>query len=341
MAQQIDKNYIEVLQDITNDIYRSRVSVARTVNSETMNLYLRIGQTITDRKLVEGYGKGVVERLSIDLKSEFPQMGLSPRQLWDMKKFYERYKDADQKLRQAVAVLPWGHNLLIMSKTSGSEEALHYAVKAASLGWSRDIMLNYIKADDYSLSQSQPKSHNFDKTLPAEIVIQADEMIKSRYNLGFLGAIGAVAELELERKLVEKIKTFILELGSGFTFIGNQYVLEYNNKEYKIDMLFYNRQVRSLVALELKIGEFKPEYIGKMNVYLTLLDRQMKLADENPSIGIILCADRDHVDVEIALQDVNKPIGVAEYQLQLPKEELKQLIAKEITEFKEIDTEDK
>ncbi len=341
MAQQIDKNYIEVLQGITNDIYRSRVSVARTVNSETMNLYLRIGQTITDRKLVEGYGKGVVERLSIDLKSEFPQMGLSSRQLWDMKKFYERYKDADQKLRQAVAVLPWGHNLLIMSKTSSSEEALHYAVKAASLGWSRDIMLNYIKADDYSLSQSLPKSHNFDKTLPAEIVTQADEMIKSRYNLGFLGAIGAVAELELERKLVEKIKTFILELGSGFTFIGNQYVLEYNNKEYKIDMLFYNRQVRSLVALELKIGEFKPEYVGKMNVYLTLLDRQMKLADENPSIGIILCADRDHVDVEIALQDVNKPIGVAEYQLQLPKEELKQLIAKEIIEFKEIDTEDK
>ena len=148
--------------------------------------------------------------------------------------------------------------------------------------------------------------------------------------MGFLGITEPIKELELENRLIAKIKAFILELGKGFSFIGNQYRLEYNGKEYFVDMLFFHRGLRSLVAIELKIGSFKAEYVGKMNLYLSLLDRLEKGENENPSIGIILCADKDHLDVEIALQDVNKPIGVAEFQLLLPKHELQTMLLSEI-----------
>lgn len=156
------------------------------------------------------------------------------------------------------------------------------------------------------------------------------KQVNRTYNLGFLGITKLVREWELEKRLISKIRAFILELGKGFSFIGNQYRLEYNHKEYFVDMLFFHRGLQSLVAIELKIGSFKPEYVGKMNFYLSLLDRIEKGENENPSIGIILCADKDHLDVEIALQDILKPIGVAEYQLLLPKEALQTLILNEI-----------
>ena len=327
---ELDKIYIDAVSYISNEIKNTKYNVIRKVNTASMELHWKIGEYLSTRKLIEGYGKGVVERLSVDLKNEFPDMGLSPRNLWDMKKFYERYKDANVKLRQAVAELPWGHNLLIMSKTKSTDEALHYAEKTTTLSLSRDMLLNYIKADDYAVSKVLPKSHNFEVALPENIAAQADEMIKSKYNLGFLGVAEKIHELNFEKKLVEKIKHFILELGKGFSYIGNQYHIEYNNKEYVIDMLFFNRHLRSLVAVELKMGEFMPEYVGKMNMYLNLLDMQVKTDDENPSIGIILCASKDNVDVEIALQGINKPIGVAEYQLQLPQQELKEMIRQEL-----------
>ena len=190
--------------------------------------------------------------------------------------------------------------------------------------------------DTYSQAQREIKTHNFDNTLPKVHADYANEVFKSTYNLGFLGITEPVRELELENRLIAKIRAFILELGKGFSFIGNQYRLEYNNKEYFVDMLFFHRGLQSLVAIELKIGSFKAEYVGKMNLYLSLLDRQEKGENENPSIGIILCADKDHLDVEIALQDINKPIGVAEYQLLLPKDKLQSLL---LTEIKAIEQE--
>jgi predicted nuclease of restriction endonuclease-like (RecB) superfamily len=250
-----------------------------------------------------------------------------------MKRFYERYAQADPKLQRCVAVLPWRHILLLLEKTNTDEEVLFYAEKAISLGWSRDILLNYLKADAYQNEKSLPKTHNFKETLPEIVAEQAEEMLKSSYNLGFLGLTQAVRETELEQRLVEKIKQFVLELGKGFTYIGNQHRLEYNQKEYYVDILLYHRGLRCLVALELKIGSFKPEYVGKMNFYLGLLDRLEKQTDENPSIGIILCADKDHLDVEIALQDINKPIGIAEYKLLLPTKELEAIIMNELNHF--------
>jgi len=322
--------YNEILSSCISEIQTARRSIAIKINQGTISVYWSIGKLLSEKVAAEFYGSGVIKKLSIDLKKEFPDMGLSPRNLWDMKKFYERYKTANEKLRRSVAVLPWKHNLLIMSKTSSDEEALFYASKTVKMAWTRDVLLNYIKAKAFLQESSLEKSHNFAATLPENVANYADELLKSSYNLGFLGVTQTIKERELEKRLVEKIKHFILELGKGFSFIGNQYRLEYNEKEYFVDMLFFHRDLKSLVAIELKIGEFQLEYIGKMNFYLTLLDKFERKPDENQPIGIILCADKNHLDVEIALQDVNKPIGVAEYQLLLPKNQLEDLIKKEL-----------
>lgn len=325
-----DSDYNEILRQAVAEIRDARTLIAKQVNSTTNSVYWNLGKLLFEKQLQEGYGSGVVKQLSIDLKSEFPDMGLSPRNLWDMKRFYERYYLADQKLRQAVAVLPWGHNLLLLNKIQTFDEVGFYANEVLTKGWTRDLLLNAIKMDGYARAENQLKTHNFGSTLPDASAEYANEVFKSSYNLGFLGITEPVKELELENRLIAKIRSFVLELGKGFSFIGNQYRLEYNNKEYFVDMLFFHRGLQSLVAIELKIGSFKAEYVGKMNLYLSLLDKLEKGENENSSIGIILCADKDHLDVEIALQDINKPIGVAEYQLLLPKEELQTLVLNEI-----------
>lgn len=330
--------YIEILQQAVAEIQTARITIARQVNTTVNSAYWNIGKLLFEKNIEGGYGSGVVNRLSIDLKEQFPDMGVSPRNLWNMKRLYERYYQEDTKLLQAVAVLPWGHNLLLLDKALSVPETLFYAKECLQKGWSRDMLLNAIKMNTYASRQSQIKSNNFDIALPEAQADYANEVFRSSYNLGFLGITEPIKELELEKRLVAKIKSFILELGRGFTFMGNQYRLEYNNKEYFVDMLFFHRGLRSLVAIELKIGGFKPEYVGKMNMYLSLLDRLERGENENQSIGIILCADRDHLDVEIALQDVNKPIGVAEYQLLLPKEELQTLLLNEIKAIEEEST---
>ena len=336
-----DSEYAQILQQAVSEIQTARTTVARQVNSMVNSAYWNIGKLLFNKNLESGYGSGVVKRLSVDLKEQFPDMGLSPRNLWNMKRLYERYYQEDTKLLQAVAVLPWGHNLLLLDKSLPANEVLFYAQECLQKGSSRDMLLNAIKMNTYAGCQSQIRTNNFDVVLPVAQADYVNEVFRSSYNLSFLGITEPVRELELEKRLVSKIKSFILELGRGFSFIGNQYRLEYNNKEYVVDMLFFHRGLRSLVAIELKIGVFKAEYVGKMNLYLSLLDRLEKGENENPSIGIILCADKDHLDVEIALQDVNKPIGVAEYQLLLPKDELQALLIQEINSVeKKIDLEE-
>ena len=330
-----EQEYAEILKQALLEIRATRVTVAKQINSAVNSIYWNLGKLLFVKQLSEGYGSGVVKQLSVDFKNEFPEMGLSPRNLWDMKRFYDRYHLSDQKLRQAVAVLPWGHNLLLINKIQSLDAVSFYATAAVTKGWSRDWLLNAIKMDSYSHAQKQIKSHNFNETLPDIDADYANEVFKDTYNLGFLGITEKVKEAELEKRLVEKIKSFVLELGRGFSFIGNQHRLEYNNKEYFVDMLFFHRSLQSLVAIELKIGSFKAEYAGKMNLYLSLLDKLEKGENENPSIGIILCADKDHLDVEIALQDINKPIGVAEYQLLLPKEALQTLVLNELNAKRE------
>ena len=325
-----EEEYNKLLRQAVAVIETSRLQIAKQLNTVAMSSYWEIGKLLEDCKLDSKHGDGVVERLSVDLKAKYPDMGLSPRNLWDMKRFYLRYNECDTKLRQAVAVLPWSHNLLLLSYDLSPEYVVFYANEVITKGWSRDTLRHALKSEYHLSIQTIEKSNNFTTTLPAQQAEYANEVFRSSYNLGFIDAIEPLKELELERRLVQKITTFIMELGSGFSFIGNQHTLTFNDKEYRVDLLFFHRRLRYMVAIELKIGEFKPEYVGKMNFYLSLLDKFEKAPDENPSIGIILCAEKDHLEVELALQDVNKPIGVAEYQYLLPKNQLQELVANEM-----------
>ena len=326
-------DYAEILRHAVAVIEHARTEIARHINGYVSTAYWEIGQMLHERKIESGYGDSVVRRLSADLKERYPKMGVSPRQLWNMKKFYERYAGHDEKVLRSVALLPWSHNLLLLSKGFNDATTLYYAQETITKGWNRDLLLNAIKLNMYETQALARVDNNFDRTLPAEQAQYANEVFNSSYNLGFLGVTSPILELELEDRLVKAITRFLMELGNGFTFIGNQHVLEYNGKESKVDMLFFHRGLRCLVAVDLKIGPFKPEYAGKMNYYLSLLDRLERGADENRSIGIILCAEKDRVEVELALEDMGKPIGVADYQLIVPKEKLQKVLADEIKAF--------
>lgn len=212
-------------------------------------------------------------------------------------------------------MIPWGQNLLIMHQVKNQEERKYYLNATNKLGWSRAVLLNQIKANAYQNHLINPKQSNFELALPIHLSEQANEALKSEYNLDFLGMSKPILERELENRLIEKIRDLLLELGYGFSFIGNQYRLKLNKKEYFIDLLFYHRILKCLIAIELKTVEFEPEFAGKMNFYLELLDEQEKQSDDNPSIGIILCPTKDNIEVEYSLRTSSKPIGVAEYKL--------------------------
>ena len=327
-------DYTTLLRDIIIDIKSTRIVVAHKINTAMIQLYWNIGKRLSTDVAEKGYGSSVVKRLSADLTLEFPDLaGFSPRNLWNMKNFYEFYKLADAKMQRNVALLPWKHNILIVSKIKSIEEAAFYIESTLEFGWTHDILLNFIKADTYKYQKLEPKTHNFLQTLPEHLIDQADEILKSKYNVSFIGCERPLKEKELEKRLVEKIKFFLLELGTGFSFMGNQYRVTRNEKDYYVDMLFFNRKLHALVAIDLKIGCFEPEYVGKMNYYLGILDEQVKQEEENPSIGIILCADKGRVDIELALRDFNKPIAVAELAFDFPEKEIKELINREVEAF--------
>lgn len=329
--------YDELLLQAVAVLERTRSTISRNITENISNAHWEIGKLLAERKLDSKHGSGVVKRLSIDLKRRYPSLGVSPRQLWNMKKFYLRFRDADSKLLQCVAVLPWGHTLDLMTneKTKDDDNAiLYYATETISKGWSRDLLANAINLDMYkNHTSSKEKDNNFNTTLPAPQSVFANEVLKSTYNLGFLGITEPILERDLEQRLVEKIKLFLLELGKGFTYIGNQYPIEYKGRTGIVDLLFFHRQLRCLIAIELKAGKYRPEYAGKMNYYLSILDRTERGDGENPSIGIILCAEKNHVDVELSLDGLDKPIGVADYKLLIPKDELKQLVQDELRKY--------
>lgn len=329
-----ESEYNEILQQAVAVIETARGSAARAIISTSNEMHWRIGQLLYERKLDSAHGDGVVRRLSADLKAMYPKMGMSVSNLWAMKKYYARFHLTDLKLQRSVGVLPWRHINQLMSKLKDDDKAIqYYAERTIEKGWNCDLLVNAIKLEMHKHQPEANVSNNFTVALPQAQAAYANEVFKDSYCMGFLGVSEPLLELELERRLVEKVKQFLLELGQGFTYIGNQHVLSYNGKDYKVDMLFFHRGLRSLVAVDLKISEFMPEYISKMNFYLSLLDRLERGKDENPSIGIILCAEKDNVEVELALEGFTKPIGVAEYKLIVPQKELKQLITDEINTF--------
>jgi len=218
-------------------------------------------------------------------------------------------------LPQLVAEIPWGHHRLILDKLTDPAARLYYLRATARFGWSRNVLLNQIKAKAYERAVEEKKTHNFPLALPEYLVEQADEMLKSSYNLEFLGIRREVKERELEDRLIERLRDFILELGYGFCFVGRQHRITLGQKEYFIDLLFYHRFLKALVAFELKVGPFEPEYAGKMDFYLNVLNDKERAPGDHPSIGIILCAEKDDVEVEYALATKRNPIGVAVYKL--------------------------
>lgn len=309
-------NYRDFLNKVTSEIRRTRFKAAQFVNREAVSLYWWIGEHIVINQEKHNWGKSVVEELSKDLYKAFPEskFGFSPRNLWDMRRFYLEYKD-HAKLRPLVAEIAWSQNLLIMSKVKDEEERLYYLTSTKEYHWTRDTLRSQINSNAYERHKIASKQHNFKKALPEALAKQADQSMKDVYMFDMLGIAPPVIESEIERRMVEKVKEVILELGYGFSFIGNQYRIATPDSDYFIDLLFYHRKLQSLVALELKTTKFKPEYAGKMNFYLNLLDEFVKEPHENPSIGIILCGEHSKFDVEYALRGIDKPVGVAGYQL--------------------------
>lgn len=350
-------DYASFIEALKERVAAARQSAARAVNHGLIALYWDIGEAILDKQQTNGWGQAVVERIARDLRAAFPgTQGFSARNVWDMRRMVEAYSEpgflrqlvaesartkgsgrnthrlgaarrtvpfgGNDSLRQLVAEIPWGHHLQILGKTADPAQRLYYLRASAALGWSRNVLLNQIKAGAWERSRAEGKSHNFPRVLPPAMAGQAEEVLKSSYSLEFLGIRQAVKERELETRLLDRLRDFILELGYGFCFIGRQHRLVLGRKEYFIDLLFYHRFLKALVAVELKVGSFEPEYAGKMDFYLNLLNDRERAPGDAPSIGIILCAEKDNLEVEFALRSKTNPIGVAEYQLQaaLPSE---------------------
>lgn len=337
MTTELDNNYLELLQELKREISQARLRAHLSVNKEMITLYWNIGNQILIRQKQDGWGSKVIENISKDLRSEFPEMkGLSARNLVYMQTFASLYPDF-QITQQAAAQIPWGHNCVIMDKLDSMEQRAWYINKTIENGWSRNVLTIQIKSDLYS---RQSKSiNNFQNTLPSPQSDLAASIIKDPYNLEFLDIQGKLYERDLENKLIDQIRNFLLELGQGFAFIGNQYHIELADEDYYLDLVFYHVKLKCYVVIELKTGKFKPEYAGKLNFYLNLMDKRVKDESDNPTIGLILCEDKNDITVEYAIEGINKPMGISQFKLtEILPEKLKQYLptAKELSKIKKI-----
>ena len=313
-------DYAALLVEIKARIQAAQYAALRAVNKELVGLYWDIGQLIVARQQTEGWGKAVVQKLATDLQASFPGTGgFSASNLWRMKGFFETYSDTT-KLAPLVREIGWSHNLLILERCKDAQEREFYLRMTRKFGWSKNVLAHQI--DNQSYEQSLLGQTNFDQALTPALRAQAKLAVKDEYAFDFLELGDQHSERELERSLIARIEDFLRAMGGMFAFLGSQYRLEVAGDEYFIDLLLFHRRLRSLVAIELKIGKFEPEFIGKMQFYLAALDEQVRQDDENPSIGIILCKEKKRTIVEYALRDARKPIGVATYAItkSLPKE---------------------
>jgi predicted nuclease of restriction endonuclease-like (RecB) superfamily len=289
------------------------VRAALSVNRELVLLYWGIGRDILSRQQSEGWGAKVVDRLAHDLLRAFPGMaGFGARNLKYMRALAEAYPD-QQFVQQVVAQLPWGHNVRILEMVKVPEKREWYIRQAVESGWTRNVLVHQIEGD---LHRRQGRAlTNFQRTLPAPQSELAQELLKDPYNFDFLTLGTEMLERDLERGLIDHLRDLILELGKGFAFVGNQYHLEIGGQDYFLDLLFYHLRLRCYVVIDLKIEEFRPEFAGKMNFYLSAVDDLLRHVDDAPSIGLILCKEKNRIVVEYALRDTGKPMGVAQYRL--------------------------
>jgi len=306
-------DYGQWLADIKNRVLAARQRAALAVNAELVSLYWHIGRDILQRQAAQGWGSKVIDRLGRDLREAFPEMkGLSTRNLMYMRTFAEAWPDFEI-VQQAVAQLPWGHNVLLLNRIKEQEARLFYVRKAIEENWSRATLEVHIKN---RLHERQGKAvTNFATRLPAPTAALAQETLKDPYLFDFLSLGEDAQEREMENALVQHITRFLLELGSGFAFVGRQYRLEVNGDEFFIDLLFYHIRLKCYVVVELKATAFKPEHAGQLNFYLAAIDAQVKAPDDHPTIGLLLCKTQNRLVAEYALSGIDKPIGIAEYAL--------------------------
>lgn len=311
---QLEKSHIEFIADIKNQIKSAQYRALQKVNAEQVTLYWNIGKTILERQKEFGWGKSIVEVLAAELQIEFVGVdGFSARNLWRMRTLVDQYHQSSLILPPLVAEIPWTHNIIIIEKCKDEHERFYYINLTKQQRWSKTMLINAIEAQTYQ--RTLINQTNFAETLPTHIAYEADLMLKDEFLFGFLNLTEPHTEAQLEQAILSNIRNFLIEMGGDFTFVGNQYPVRIDDKTFEIDLLLYHRQLQCLVAIELKTDEFQPDYAGKMNFYLTALNRLVKKQHENASIGIVICKSKNRTVVEFALEDINKPIGVATYSL--------------------------
>ena len=309
-----DSQYAEFLDGLKQRIRSAQVKAALAVNQELVLLYWQLGCEILARQEKEGWGSKVIQQLAKDLKQEFPDMrGFSRSNLLYMRAFAKAYPD-EQFVQQLAGQIPWFHNCILLDKVKDLKERQWYIQKTIENGWSRNVLVLQIESDLYK--RQGEAITNFEQALPAPQSDLAQQLLKDPYNFDFLSLGEDAHERELEKGLVDHMRDFLLELGLGFSFLGSQYPIEVDDKEYRIDLLFFHVHLRCFIVIDLKMDEFLPEYSGKMNFYVSAVDDLLKHPTDNPTIGIILCKTKKKTTVEYALRGAQQPIGVSTYQLQ-------------------------
>ncbi len=310
---QTPADYADWLTALKNRIYQAQQRSTLAVNQELILLYWQIGKDILARQSEQGWGAKVIEQLAHDLRNAFPEMkGFSRSNLLYMRAFADAWPDV-QTVQQAVGQLPWGHNLVLLTKLKQTDERLAYARKTLEMGWSRNILIMQIET--CLLERQGMAITNFEQRLPKPQSDLARESLKDPYRFDFLGLGNEAQEREIERALIRHVTEFLLELGAGFAFVGQQVHLEVGGDDFFIDLLFYHLKLRCYVVIELKAGDFKPEHLGQLSFYLTAVDRQIKDPQDQATIGLLLCKSKNKVVAEYALSDKTQPMGIAEYKL--------------------------
>lgn len=305
--------YKSLLEDIKRAIRQARTRAVLAVNEEMIFLYWQTGKMIAARQNQEGWSAKVIPRLAQDLKNEFSDLkGYSERNLSYMLRFAVEYPD-EAILQQLVAKLPWGHNIVLIEKIKDYQTRIWYVSQCIENGWSREALTTQIK-NQLHLRQGKAIS-NFAQTLPKPLSEWATQSMKDPYVFDFLTLDTEYRERDVENQLIEHVSKFLLELGKGFAFVGKQYHLKVTETDYYIDLLFYHTKLKCYVVIELKNGRFQPEFTGKLNFYLSAVDSLVKMPDDNPTIGLLLCREKNNIDVEFALRNIVSPIGVSEYIL--------------------------
>lgn len=310
----ITNDYVTFIKEIKRHIQASQIKAAIAVNQELLRLYWFLGERIVTKQKESAWGDGFLAQMSRDLQAEFPEMkGFSKRNLEFIRQWYLFWSESPTIVQQLVSQIPWGHNITIINKIKNLDQALFYAQKTIQNNWSRSVLIHQIEA---GLFNREGKSiSNFKATLPDPQSDLALQTLKDPYSFDFLMLRERHDEKELESALVEHITRFLLELGSGFSYLGRQYRLEVAGDEFFVDLLFYHLRLRSYVVIELKTSKFKPEFVGKLNFYISVVDTNLKTEHDQPTIGILICKSKNDTVVEYALQDLKKPIGVSEYAI--------------------------